>query len=280
MIRLVQTPARWKTASLGDVCRIQGGVPAPQDEMAFENGEIPFVRMKDVGRHHLTNNLHETDQRLNKAYFESAGFEVTPRGSVLMPRSGSVGLNHRAILTVDAVIVSHLCALIPISREISVDFLYRFLSRVDMRKLTKKTTGLDSIAFSDLRLVAVPLPPLSDQERIAKVLDRAEALRETRNLALARLDSLLQSVFLQMFGDPTTNSKKWTRKTMGEIGEVITGNTPPRSNGSLYGTAIEWIKSDNLNTPNHYLTQAEEGLSAKGKRLARIAPQGSVLVTC
>ena len=55
----------------------------------------------------------------------------------------------------------------------------------------------------------MPLPPLAEQRRIAEVLDRAEALRAKRRAALAQLDSLTQSLFLDLFGDPATNPKGW-----------------------------------------------------------------------
>jgi len=176
-----------------------------------------------VGRHHLTNDLHRTEQSLNREYFEKARFELTPRGSILMPRSGSVGLNHRAILTIDAVIVSHLCALVLTSKMVSGDFLYRFLCQVDMRRLTKKTTGLDSIAFSDLRQVAVPVPPLAEQQRITAVLDQAEALRIKRRVVLDEIDILSQAIFLDLFGDPIRNSRKWPQETLETFFHFRTG---------------------------------------------------------
>lgn len=215
-----------------------------------------------------------------KEHFDRGRFNLTPRGSILMPRSGSVGLNHRAILAIDAVIVSHLCALVPKSEKIEVEYLYRFLCQVDMKKLTKKTTGLDSIAFSDLRRIAIPLPRIPEQRRIAAILDQADALRAKRREALAQLDSLTKSIFFEMFGDPVTNPKGWPRKQTANIGKVITGNTPPRANPINFGDAIEWIKSDNINTPHYYVTGAQEGLSEVGKSIARIAPAGSILVTC
>ena len=60
----------------------------------------------------------------------------------------------------------------------------------------------------------LPLPPLAEQRRIAEVLDRAEALRAKRRAALAQLDSLTQSLFLDLFGDPATNPKGWPHKTL------------------------------------------------------------------
>ena len=51
----------------------------------------------------------------------------------------------------------------------------------------------------------IPLPPLPEQKRIAGILDAADALRARRRESLAQLDTLLQSTFLDMFGDPVTN---------------------------------------------------------------------------
>lgn len=57
--------------------------------------------------------------------------------------------------------------------------------------------------------ISIPLPPLPEQQRIAEILDKADALRAKRRAALAQLDTLAQSIFLDMFGDPATNSKGW-----------------------------------------------------------------------
>ena len=69
------------------------------------------------------------------------------------------------------------------------------------------------------------LPPLAEQRRIAEVLDRAEALRAKRRAALAQLDSLTQSLFLDLFGDPATNPKGWAHKTLLDLGKVVTGGS-------------------------------------------------------
>lgn len=63
----------------------------------------------------------------------------------------------------------------------------------------------------------ISLPPLPEQRRIAEILDRAEALRAKRRAALAQLDTLTQTIFLDLFGDPATNPKGWPRKTVGEL---------------------------------------------------------------
>jgi type I restriction enzyme, S subunit len=74
---------------------------------------------------------------------------------------------------------------------------------------------MPGINVGKLKQLEVMLPPLAEQRRIAEVLDRAEALRTKRRAALAQLDSLTQSIFLDLFGDPATNPKRWPCKPVG-----------------------------------------------------------------
>jgi type I restriction enzyme S subunit len=163
-------------------------------------------------------------------------------------------------------------------------FLLHFLRvpffRIQGERRMTGSAGQRRVPANFLSTFDIPLPPLLLQRRIAEVLDKAEALRAKRRAALAQLDSLTKSLFLDLFGDPATNPKGWPTKPLGEIGKVITGNTPPRSNPNYYGKHIEWIKSDNINTPHYYLTKATEGLSESGKSIARTVPAGSILITC
>ena len=81
------------------------------------------------------------------------------------------------------------------------------------------------VSKSDIVSLQIPLPPLDEQKRIAGILDAADALRAKRREALAGLDTLLQSTFLDMFGDPVTNPMGWEVVTVGdEIGFLTSGS--------------------------------------------------------
>jgi type I restriction enzyme S subunit len=69
--------------------------------------------------------------------------------------------------------------------------------------------AIKRLTLSKIKRFEIPLPPLAEQRRIAEVLDRAEALRAKRRAALAELDSLTQSLFLDLFGDPRANERHW-----------------------------------------------------------------------
>ncbi len=160
-------------------------------------------------------------------------------------------------------------------------YLYWFLSKY-VEKLRELSIGgvIKYIKLNNLTDPIIPLPPLEDQKHIVKILDQADVLRQKRKQAIVLVDNYLKSVFLEMFGDPVKNSKNIKKVKIKEMGKVFTGNTPPRNKSENYGSFIEWIKSDNINNDDHYLTKATEFLSEIGFKKARIVPAGSVLVTC
>jgi type I restriction enzyme S subunit len=164
--------------------------------------------MKDLGRYHLTDNLDKVEDYLDPNFAASHKLTAIKAGAILMPRSGSVALNHRAILGVDAVIVSHICAIEVTDPKVSNKFLYRYLSRLRMDKITKKTTGLDAINFSDLREIQIPIPPIAEQRRIADILERADRVcRQSSQLERLRLE-LASAEFCRRFSDPSPPQMK------------------------------------------------------------------------
>ncbi|MBF6258178.1 restriction endonuclease subunit S [Nocardia farcinica] len=159
-------------------------------------------------------------------------------------------------------------------------YLRRPSVRVDGERRMTGSGGQRRVPAEYVKNLRIPLPPIEEQRRIAAILDHADALRAKRREALDRLDELTQSIFIDMFGDPVSNPKGWPTLRIGELAKVTTGNTPSRERDEYYGRHIEWIKSDNINTSSAMLTAAAEYLSELGASVARIAPKGSILMTC
>ena len=146
--------------------------------------------------------------------------------------------------------------------------------------LQNKTTGIRNLQLKSYMKKIIPLPPLEEQKRITDILDKASNLIDLRKQQLEKMDLLIKSEFIDIFGDPVTNPKGWEKEKLGVMCEIITGNTPPRVDKENYGSYIEWIKSDNINTSSTILTTAEESLSEKGFEKARCVEAGSILMTC
>lgn len=110
---------------------------------------------------------------------------------------------------IDCAIGRSVAAVRPSARLVT-SYLYHFLS-TRVLHLRTKSQGLAQgvITREMLQTLDIPLPSVGEQRRIAGVLDRAKALRAKRRAALAQLDSLTQSIFLDLFGDPASRTRRF-----------------------------------------------------------------------
>lgn len=166
-------------------------------------------------------------------------------------------------------------------KNVFIPYVGKFLQSKN-QYLRDTCTGatIPHISRKALENIVIPLPSVERQKYISNTLDKAKSLIVKRKAQIEALDQLTLSVFLEIFGDPVTNTKSYPIQPLREFGTVITGNTPSRKKPEYYGDHIEWIKSDNINTPSHFLTRAEEYLSELGKIKGRVVPANSILVTC
>ena len=268
----------WPVATIGEVCEVVSGATPKTSKPEFWDGNVPWVTPKDLselGQKHVS----DTPRKITKAGLKGCAARMLPAQSVLFSSRAPIGLV--AINTLPVCTNQGFKSLVPRFDFVSPDFLFWWL-KTQEKNIQSKGRGatFKEVSKKIVEDLKIPLPPLDEQKRIAGILDAADALRAKRREALAQLDTLLQSTFLDMFGDPVINPMNWDTSALGKVGEVITGNTPSRKRPEYYGEDIEWIKSDNINDPSFVLTEAEERLSVAGKAVARTVPRGSILVTC
>lgn len=147
-------------------------------------------------------------------------------------------------------------------------------------KLRGSTARRRSLPTPTLLELDVPLPDIEQQRLALTTIHHAKNALDSRQAQLTKLDELVKARFVEMFGDPVTNPFNWPTVELGQRCEIITGNTPSRAEPENYGTFIEWIKSDNINTPSTFLTPAQEYLSEVGFQKCRFVESGSLLMTC
>ncbi len=252
----------------------------PRSEEFIESG-VPFIRANNLVNKSISDEemyfiSPQKHGLLKKGHLRTNDVLISTRGDL-----GKVALVPKRYN--DSNINAQLVLLRPNPHKIDpLYLLYCFEGDRVKGQISQLQTGtaLKQLPVGNLKRIKIPLPPLEEQRRIAAILDKADGVRRKRKEAIRLTEELLKSTFLEMFGDPVTNPKGWEIAKLGDFGKILTGNTPPRSVSENYGDEIEWIKSDNITTPEHFLTEAEEKLSAKGKKIARTVPNGSVLVTC
>ena len=125
----------------------------------------------------------------------------------------------------------------------------QFRHRV-FRDMCRQWVNQATVSREALLGLSIPLPPIATQKHIAAILDQAEELRSKRRSAIALLDELGRSVFLEMFGDPDSILQKWNTTTLGNTLDFLTSGS--RGWASYYSDSgdlflrIQNVKSDQL----------------------------------
>jgi type I restriction enzyme, S subunit len=148
------------------------------------------------------------------------------RGDVLMTIVGSLG--RVALLEREEPLVFQrsVAILRPDPAKADARFLFYALQRPSMAREIQSRANKSAqagIYLTKLSTLPIPLPPLSQQRRIAAILDKADTIRHKRQQALQLTDDLLRAAFLDMFGDPVTNPRRWPQLQIGEVADVQGG---------------------------------------------------------
>ena len=206
------------TVALGEVATLQAGIGFPPALQGRSEGDFPFAKVGDISRcgRSECSVLSTADHYIDESDVAQLRAKPVPAGSVLFAKIGeAIRQNHRVMAGRPLLIDNNAMAAIP-SERIDSRFLYHYLKTVDFYALAPATT-VPALRKSELEGIRVPFFPLEEQRRIAAILDRAETLRTQRRTALGLLDSLIQSLFLDMFGDPVANDRGWPKVTVSDF---------------------------------------------------------------
>lgn len=218
----------YPTRRLGDVVEFLDNMRRPVTESDRRPGPYPYY-----GANGQQGNIDDFifDEPLVLLAEDGGHFETPDRGIAYRISGKTWVNNHAHVLRPKA--------------GMDLAFLCRVLENYNIKPwLTGTTRGkLTQAGAAD---IVVPVPPLPEQRRIAEILDKANALRVKRNTAIDQLDTLSQSIFLDMFGNPATNPKGWPRSSVKDLGKVLTGGTPSSALPGMFDGPIPFITPGDL----------------------------------
>ena len=202
-----------KTVPLEKICGIQIGKTPSRSNSEYWGGNLPWVTIGDFAAGRI---ITTTKEKITRIGAMKSGSKRIPSGTLLL--SFKLSLGKRAIAGCELFTNEAITALHILDHDVTDrDYLYWALGSIDYDRLVDRAAKGKTLNKAKLKLLPIPLPPLAEQKRIAGILDAADALRAKRREALAQLDTLLQSTFLDMFGDPATNPLGWPRVRSGEL---------------------------------------------------------------
>ncbi|MFK2905147.1 restriction endonuclease subunit S [Dyella ginsengisoli] len=194
-------------ARLGDLAEVTSGFAFKSEQFNTEEKGLPLVRIRDV-----VDGVSDT-------YYsgEYSAEHLVADGDALIGMDGQFNL---ACWRGGAALLNQrVCRVKAVNSRLDQSYLLHFLPAA-LKEIEDRTpfVTVKHLSVKALREIEVPLPPLAEQRRIAAILDKVDALRANRREAIAKLDQLLHSVFLDMFGDPATNPMGWP---VGVIGDLL-----------------------------------------------------------
>ena len=200
---------------LTDICDIQYGYPFDSSgfSSSAEDG-MPLIRIRDVKDGH------------SETYFKGDFPEeyIIHKGDYLVGMDGE--FNIAAWQSDDALLNQRVCRIASKCHNVSTHYLYRFLTK-ELKRIEDETPFVTVKHLSAKRLnqVYLNVPSLPEQERIVAELDLLTGIIDKQKAQLKELDTLAQSIFYDMLGDPESNEKGWECSRLGDLCNSDLGKT-------------------------------------------------------
>jgi type I restriction enzyme S subunit len=213
--RLPSLAKGWQWRKFGDCARFINGRAYSQEELLGSGTPVLRIQNLNGGNRWYYSNLKLPPEKYCDA------------GDLLYAWSASFGPYR--FTGPKSIFHYHIWRVIP-GAGLDKNFAFHLLEEItNAVKSAAHGVAMLHMTKSGIEGWSVPLPPLVEQRRIARVLDSAEALRAKRRAGLFELGSLTRSVFLDLFGDPATNPKGWPVLSIGDLLESASYGTSEKS---------------------------------------------------
>lgn len=212
--------AEYKMVRLGDVCEIQsGGTPSRSKTEYWKDGTIPWVKIGDFSGKYLD----KTTEHITQQGLDNSSAKLFSKGTILYSIFATLG--EATILNIDATTNQAIAGIkIKDKSSVDIDYFYSFLKSLkDEVNRIGRGVAQNNINLSILKSFFIPLPPLETQKQIAAQLDKCTAVIAKHKQMLEKYDTLIKSRFIEMFGDPVINERKWGKVKLDSVADIKIG---------------------------------------------------------
>lgn len=255
-----------KYIEINKVASVFSGTTPKTGVEEYWNGEIIWITPAEISER--SKYITDCERRISEEGFSKTNLKLLPIGTVLLTSRAPIG---KVAIAGTSLCTNQGFKNIVCSEQLNSEYLYYFLKgQTDYLNSIGRGATFKEISKSIVEKIRIPLPPVEVQETIANVLDKAQELIDKRKKQIELLDEFLQSVFIDMFGDPVTNPKGWSEKGIidccddkddikcGPFGTQLNKSEFQRNGVPLWG--IAQINSQFRKRPVDFLTseKAEE----------------------
>ena len=244
-----------KRLTLGDVCQ-KGSSNVAQKDLVDNEGKYPIYGAS--------------------GFIKNVDFYHQKKSYVAVVKDGA-GIGRTMLLPANSSVIGTMQYLLP-KEDVDIDVTYLYYA-IDSMNLAKYYSGatIPHIYYKDYQKEPINLPCLAIQREIANVFMKIDQMIDWRNQQLQKLDELVKSRFVEMFGDINLNNKGWTKQPLGELCTIVRGGSP-RPIDKFLGGDVPWIKiGDATEGDNVYLYSTKEHIIEEGVSKSRLVKAGSLI---
>jgi len=203
---------------IGDVCTLKSGTSL-KDNVLNDTDGIPYIKVSDMNlvgneKYIITANSYADESIGTKMLF--------PKGTILFPkRGGAIGTNKKRIANRVVCADLNTMGVIP-SEKIRPLFLYYYFQNIDFGTLYNGSS-VPQINNTDIAPMEIELLSLDEQDEAIAVLEKIDSIIRKRKTELKKLDDLIKTRFVELFGDTILNPFGWEKDSLGTVCDVRDG---------------------------------------------------------
>lgn len=278
---MISMSHKWHLKKLSEVCEkiVDGSHNPPK---GVSRSSYLMLSSKNVFDDTIT---FDSPRYLSEQDFISENRRTQVRsGDVLLTIVGTVGRSAVVPEESEKFTLQRSVAVLKNKKEIvSSRFLMYFLqSKVQLLINESRGVAQKGIYLGTLGEIPISLPEsIAEQERIVKLLDNANDLRQKRKETIKLLNEYSKSIFLEMFGDPLSNPKQWNLKKFGTLGKLDRGVSKhrPRNAPELLGGKHPLIQTGDVANSDIFISTYKSTYSDLGLEQSKKWPKGTLCIT-
>ena len=197
---------------------VTGGTPSTSHVEYWENGTIPWLQSGCCQNCDVTN----TGKYITQSGYDNSSTKMMPSDTVMIALTGATA-GKVGFLRFEACGNQSITGILP-SPNLNQRYVFYYLISKREKILADCIGGAQPhISQGYVKNLLIPVPTLDEQKKIARRLDLISTLIAVRKNELQRLDELIKARFVEMFGDPIQNPKRWKTKPLLSIGNCKNG---------------------------------------------------------
>ena len=229
---------------LGDICEIVSGSTPKTEIEEYWNGDIKWITPAELDDESYI--VYDTTRKITELAVKKTGLSSFPEGTVILSSRAPIG--KVAIAGCEMYCNQGFKNLI-CSEKIYNRYLFWFLKgNTEYLNSFGRGATFKEISKKIVSDIEINVPEMNLQKKAVLNLERLSKIIILRKSEIDKLDALIRARFVEMFGDPSVNNKRWQRGVINEIGSCIAGATPSTKVDEYWNNGtIPWVSSGEVN---------------------------------